>query len=80
MKEFWSKLRTFFGNKWIKFSLITLIYVLWFVVWSRNLWMLIVVPVIYDIYISKLGYKYIWKKHKERKKANKLYREIFSWV
>lgn len=73
-------MRAFFSNKWVKFSLVTIIYVLWFVVWSRNLWMLIGVPVIYDIYISKLGHKYIWSKHKARKAKSKTYREVWSWV
>lgn len=52
MKEFWNKLRAFFGNRWVKFALVTIVYTLWFVVWSRNLWMLIGLPIIYDIYIQ----------------------------
>lgn len=80
MKGFLGKVRAFFGNRWVKFALVTTIYVLWFVVWTRSLWFLIGVPLIYDIYISKIGYRLIWKKHKERKKANKAYREVWSWI
>jgi signal peptidase I len=80
MKEFWSKVGGILENKWVKFLLVTVIYVLWFVVWSRNWWMLLGVPVIYDIYISKYMYRLFWKKHTERKKRSKLYKEVSSWV
>ena len=54
------KIRKFFGNKWVGFSLATILYVLWFVVWTGNLWLLLGVPVIYDLYISRLFYRYVW--------------------
>ena len=46
-------LKEFFGNKWVKFTLATIVYVLWFVVWTGNLWLLPGIIVIYDLYISK---------------------------
>ena len=73
-------LKRIFGNKWVKFGLVTTLYVLWFVVWSRNLWWLFGVPVIYDIYISKYLYRWFWKKHKERKAVSKTYREVSGWI
>lgn len=95
MKEFFAKLKSLFAkvnerlapvwkvmkNRWFKFSTISIIYTLWFVVWSQNLWFLIGLPILFDIYITKYIARLIhWEKHKEKKRTNKRYREIFSWV
>ncbi|MCD8073167.1 MAG: S26 family signal peptidase, partial [Alistipes sp.] len=45
-------------NKWFKFTLVSIIYILLFVVWTGNLWLLLGLPLIYDIYISKYIYRY----------------------
>ena len=39
-------------NKWFKFSLVLIIYLLW-AYWVGSWWLLILVPVIFDIYITK---------------------------
>lgn len=81
MKDFFSKLARIFKNKWVKFGLVSVIYTLWFVVWSRNIWMLLGLPVIFDIYISKYIYRLLRiDKHKARKAASKTYRETWSWI
>lgn len=72
--------KIFFKNKWTKFILWTLIYVLWFVVWAKNYWFLLGVPVIYDIFISKLIYKKFGEKHKLKKESNATYRKAVEWV
>jgi len=69
------------NNRWFKFSVVALIYTLWFVVWSGNLWFLLGLPVIFDIYITGLLAKLVgWEKHEERKRKNKTYREVWSWI
>lgn len=81
MKEFWSKIRKFFGNKWTKFTIVAVIYTLWLVVWSRSPWMLLGLPIIFDIYITKYISRFVFgKKHKELKATNKAYRETWSWI
>lgn len=75
-----NKLKQIWSNKWVKFGFWTTIYVLWFVVWTGNLWMLLGVPVIYDIFISKIMYRLFWKRHKERKKESKSYRKTWEWI
>lgn len=81
MKEIWSKTRRFFSNRWTKFTVVSVIYVLWFVIWSRNPWMLLGLPVIFDIYITKYISRLLFgKKHQERKAANRAYRETWSWI
>ena len=80
MNKFLSKLKTIWGNRWVKFGVVSVIYLLWFVVWTGNLWLLLGLVVIYDIYISKTMYRLFWRKHKERKRTNKTYRKTSEWV
>ena len=40
------KIKAFFANRWVGFTLATLLYVLWFVVWTGNLWFLLGIVVI----------------------------------
>ena len=72
-------LKELFGNKWVKFTLATIVYVLWFVVWTGNLWLLPGIIVIYDLYISKYFYKYVWSKNEKLCEISSLYRNIYEW-
>ena len=60
--------------QWIKFSVVTILY-LAFLFWVNSWWGLFLLPVIFDIYISK---KIPWAFWKESK--NKTVRTIMSWV
>ena len=73
-------MRKFWNNKWVKFSVISVLYVLLCVVWTGNLWMLLGLPIIYDIYISKLFYKYIWHYNDRLREHSALYNSIWGWV
>ncbi len=61
-------------KQWIKFAVVTLLYLI-FLVWVRSWWGLIVVPFIFDIYITKKVPWSFWKKMK-----NKTARTVMSWV
>lgn len=74
------KLREIWSNKWVRFGVVSMIYILWFVVWARNPWMLLGVLIIYDLYISKIMYRLFWEKHTERKRTNPSYRRAAEWV
>ncbi|MBR4994897.1 MAG: signal peptidase I [Alistipes sp.] len=74
------KIKSFFANKWVGFALATLLYVLWFVVWTGNLWMLLGIAVIYDIYISKYMYRYVWSKNEAMCEKSSTYKSIYEWV
>lgn len=63
------KLKAFFKNKWVKFSIATITYVLW-VIWLGNFWFLLGIPIIYDFYISNKVNWTFWKKRD--KKPSKL--------
>ena len=47
------KIKQMWSNKWVKFTVVAIIYTLLTVVWTGNLWMLLGLLVIFDIYISK---------------------------
>lgn len=68
-------------NRWFRFAIVATIYTLWFVVWSENLWFLLGLPIIFDLYITKFLAKLVrWERHEERKRNNKTYKEIWSWI
>jgi signal peptidase I len=61
-------------NQWILFFVVTLLYLV-FVIWDNNYWLLFGIPVIYDIYISKIIPWGAWKNTK-----NKSLRKIAEWT
>ena len=67
-------MKELFANKWVKFGLVTFIYLL-FVLWLQNWWLILGVAVIYDIYISKKVHWAFWKK-KDAEKQTK----TVEWV
>ena len=60
-------------RQWIKFSVVTVLYLL-FLLWVKSWWGLIVVPFIYDVYITK---KIRWQWWKD---AEPPVRFLMSWV
>jgi len=61
-------------SQWILFSIVAVLY-LAFVVWDGNYWLLLGLPFIFDIYISKLIPWGFWKNPK-----NKALRKLAEWV
>lgn len=79
MVSVWQSIKVFFGNKWVKFSLFTIIYLLWFVLWMENLWMILGVALIYDAYISRYFSRYVWDKVRKFFKQNSFLSSIYDW-
>lgn len=52
---------------WIKFSIAALLFVLW-VIWLGNFWILLGLPIIFDLYITKIIPWDGWKKTKDGSK------------
>lgn len=64
------------ANKWFKFSVWALLYLLW-VIWFGNWWFVLGLAVIYDLYISKKVRWAFWKKrYKEGEKKS----GWFEWL
>ena len=61
-------------TQWIKCSIAILLYLI-FLIWVKSWWGLIVVPFIFDIYITKKIPWSFWKKSK-----NPTVRSVMSWV
>lgn len=54
-------MRDILTNKWFKFGVVIVIYLLW-TYWVGSWWLLILVPVIFDVYITKRVHWAFWKK------------------
>ena len=65
-------------NKWIWFSVTTLLYVLW-VIWLGNYWWLLGELIIIDIYITKFVRWAFWKPRKD-KTYSKAKRKTLEWI
>ncbi len=74
------KIKAFFRNKWVGFALASLLYTLWFVVWTGNLWMLLGLAVIFDLYITKFFYRYVWCHNARMCQQSKIYKTVYEWV
>ena len=61
-------------NKWFKFSLFGLLYLLW-VIWLGNYWFIIIEAVIFDVYITKKVHWAFWKKKGVKKQT-----AVVEWI
>ena len=75
-----NKIKALFANRWLKFSFVAIAYILLAVVWTGNLWMLLGLAVIFDIYISKFFYRYIWRYNDALRKRSEIYNFAYEWV
>ncbi|MFI3270001.1 MAG: signal peptidase I [Rikenellaceae bacterium] len=74
------KIKALFASRWVRFSFVSLIYILWFVVWSGAWWSIVGVAVIYDIYISGYLRKYLSEPNRLLCERNATYRAVYEWV
>ena len=61
-------------KNWLKFGIWAMIYIL-FIVWVGNFWWLLLLPLIFDLFITKFIPWDWWKKTK-----NKTLYKVFSWI
>ncbi len=74
------KIKEFFANRWVGFATASLLWLLWFGLWSEPWWSLLGLVVIFDIYISGYLRKYIAEPSAKLAKQNALYRGVSEWV
>lgn len=67
-------MRDILRNKWFKFGIVIVIYLLW-VYWVGSWWLLLLVPVIFDIYITKKVHWAFWKKKGVKKQT-----KVVEWT
>ncbi|MBR6656016.1 MAG: signal peptidase I [Alistipes sp.] len=73
-------MKNFLTNRWTKFAIASIVYILLFVVWTGNLWLLLGLPFIYDYFISRLAYRYIGSKNDALRAKYPLYNSIYGWI
>lgn len=61
-------------TRWLRFALVATIWI-WFCIWMGNAWLLLVLPLLFDIYISGIIPFTAWKKSK-----NKNVRKLGGWI
>ncbi|MEG0162879.1 MAG: S26 family signal peptidase, partial [Mucinivorans sp.] len=74
------KIKEIWHNKKVRFAVVTLIYLLWFVVWTENIWWLLGVPLIWDHYFSRYIDKIFLNKYREFKKRNRVLKITLEWI
>ena len=75
----WASVKRFWGNKWAKFAIYGIIYLLWFVLWMQNWWMLLGLALIYDSCVSKYFSRYVWDHVRAFCRKNSLLSSIYDW-
>ena len=72
--DFIRRVREIKKTRWIRFGIVTAIFLIW-VAWLGNWWVILLLPLLFDIYIT--GYiPFTWWKKSE----NKTVRLVMSWV
>lgn len=74
------KIKAFFRNRWVGFTLAAVLYTLWFVVWTGNLWLLLGLIMIFDLYITRFFYRYVWRHNATLCRRSKAYKAVYEWV
>lgn len=52
-------------TRWVRFGIVTVIYILW-TIWMSNAWLLLALPLLFDIYITGYIPFTWWKRSKTR--------------
>ena len=73
-------MREFFKNRWTRFTIASIIYILLFVIWPGNAWMLLGELLVFDYYISRLFYRYVWRHNEALCARSRIYNAIYGWV
>ena len=74
-----NKLKQLWADRRVRFAVVTVIYISWFVIWTRNPWLLIGVVFIYDYYFSRLIDKLFLNRYRDFKQKYKAFRKVMEW-
>ena len=74
------KIKAILRNKWFGFIFWSLLYILWFVIWTGNLWLLLGELVIVDLYFTHFLSRLIGRRNREWCRRSPTYKFIYEWV
>lgn len=73
------KLREIWANRKVRFGVVSTIYLLWFVVWTANLWWALGLILIYDYYFTRYIDKIYLNRYRRFKANNKTAKIVLEW-
>ena len=74
------KLKEIWANRKVRFTVVSILYVLWFVLWTQNLWWLLGLVVIYDYYFTRYIDKIYLNKYRAFKAKHRSAKMVLGWV
>ncbi|MFI3287093.1 MAG: signal peptidase I [Rikenellaceae bacterium] len=75
-----NKIKQIWASRKVRFAVVTAIYLLWFVLWTENLWWILGVAVIYDYYFSRFIDKIYLNRYRAFKKKYRPAKFVLEWV
>lgn len=75
-----NKIKKIWTNRYLRFAAVSIIYILWFVVWTENLWWLLGLVVIYDYFISRFMDRLFLDRYRRFKNSRKWLRKTMEWI
>ena len=74
------KIKAILRTRWFGFIFLRLLYILWFVIWTGNLWLLLGELVIVDLYFTHFLSRLIGRRNREWCRRSPTYKFIYEWV
>lgn len=73
------KIREIWANRKVRFTVVSILYLLWFVVWTENLWWALGLVVIYDYYFTRYIDKIYLDRYRAFKSRNRAMKTVLEW-
>lgn len=74
-----NKLRDIWAKRKVRFTVVSILYVLWFVIWTENFWWLLGLICIYDYYFTRYIDILFLNKYRAFKAKSKLVKMVLEW-
>lgn len=75
-----NKLREIWANRNVRFAVVGILYLLWFVIWTANLWWIFGLVLIYDYYYTRFIDKIYLNRYRAFKERHKSVKIVLEWV
>lgn len=74
------KIKEIYKNKWVRFSVMSVLWILIFTIWTGCWYSIFFVAFIYDYYISNIYKKLFWNKYTAIKDKYKSFKFVMGWI